>query len=1547
MVPCDPVCPPGKCLRFFISIILLTLVFSARAADSDSLQTAYAHHPAPEIQFRSFPGADQLLQPAIQPGSLFTDASLGSLFPIDPEQNAYRDAAKAEFQKLEQSNRFIDALRPDDLNELPIGLSKTVNNTTVKIAISNATFHASHAELTVYAKLIIPQAPYEIFFGMKGIKLSYDGGILGDAKLILLGDLPIRLNGGTAALVLKGGLNMETGQGIDLTYVTMDCAGFKELGLTAEVMFPRSMLVPLKADGERDDNPNATVKAGFQTVVSDWNDILVGISLPSFEIAPLKGIGFHIGKAVFDASDIRNSTDIIYPNGYAAKYIPPGSEALWRGVYVEDLEVILPKQFARREQSGRRISFGAQHMIIDQQGLTGNFYANNVLPEGSASGWRFTVDRFEIALEANKLTGAGFFGTVGLPVSKDPLGYTAVITAENEYLLKLTTLNKLSFNVWKAKAELYPNSWVQLKLADGKFQPEAMLHGRMGITASNKEGDTAKSMTNFKGIEFEALHLQTKAPYFTAKYFGYTGEVKLANFPVSLTEIGLSTNGDQASLFFGVKVNLMEKNFGGSTKVHIVGRFGEEGGLQSWKFEKLRLETIAIKADISKALKIEGALTILEDDPTYGDAVGGWIKAGFLDNKVKIEARALFGSKDFRYWYVDAKADLGLGIMVVPPISLQGFGGGAYYRMRKDGVDMLSSPTGVRYVPDENTGLGIKAAVLFSVVKKEVVNGEVSFEVAFNRNGGINFMGFYGYAKILGVIPGLENVEKAVGQQFEKLGKLEQAAIAKLGGTGEALEKLKTADPSKAAENIMGDTRPVGESGLSAYVGIQYDFTKSTFHANFDVYLNIAGVLTGVSSGNRAGWAVFHIEPGSWYFHMGTPTNRLGVKFGIGSVAIKTGAYLMVGDKIPGSPPPPQEVADILGVDVAELDYMRDLNALGDGRGFAFGASLSVETGDLTFLILYANFKAGVGFDIMLKDYGDAHCKGSNEPIGMNGWYANGQAYVYLQGEVGVKVNLLFIKGRFPIISGAAAVLMQAKLPNPTWLRGYMAVKFSILGGLVKGNMRMKVTIGKECEIVSGGNSPVDVKVIADLTPADLSAEVDVFSAPQAAFNMRLNQPFDIEDDNGIKTYRIKLESFTVTDNAQPVPGKLEWNTNNDAVSFYSKEVLPPKKQLKALVKVSFEQLTNGAWQTLYLNGKKSEEEKLVTFTTGTAPDFIPLHNIAYAYPVVDQQNFYPAEYGKGYIRLKRGQSYLFDPKWKFAVHLAKTSTAPVVLDMNYNTAEQQINYVLPDVNNSANYQFDLIAMPPGATAAASEVAAYEKTDAGEDGDYSVKKNSAKNVTRGDVTKSLLGYAFHSSRYNTFARKMENLRIERSLADRVLSDVISLQTEVGKYEPFDIPELTGTGYTNFEPLVQTSAILTDGYYKEDIHPLLYANYPIHPEVQISNRDTEVWGVVPAKAMSIMNGYVASLHGGTLNSWQQNKLPYVYDLPLAYKHDFVDLQYQVVNRFLGTPEQAKYHHLILGTYPFIRYGKYKVQYQYRLPDGQPGSVTIIEYSNPVK
>lgn len=1472
-----------------------------------------------------------------------------------PEE--YRKAVET-FYKLDQSNNFTESLAYADMNVLPMGIKQTLSNIEVTIAVSDMRWETNYSELTVFARIKIPQDDKLLFFGAQGIKLSHNGDIIGDASLVLMGDISIPINGNSAALTLKGSFDKNTGRAKELTYVSIDCQGFKEMGIAADVEFPESLLVPVDTSGH---GTAGRVKGSFKTIVKDWNDILASISLPPFEIKGLEGFIFVLNEAIFDFSDLRNDPAIAYPEGYEANYMIPGNPTLWRGVFVRDLSITLPKPFQKKDKT--RPSFAAHNMLLDNNGISGVFEATGILPidKGSASGWRFSVDAFRMALEANQLTEAGFSGMIGLPVSeKSNLGYDALITMDNEYMLRVKSLGKTKFDLFNAEAELLPNSYVELKVVDGSFKPEAMLHGSLNLAArlgsgSSPADTTGKKIAEFKGIEFRSLHLKTESPKFTAEYFGYKGEIKMMNFPISIDRIGVRILEKEIALGMDIKLTLSDNMFTGSTRLEVVGELKESGTgeeqSERWKYKKLNISSIAINAKIAETFSLKAQLTILNDDPIYGDGYAGSIEMTF-DKVLKgfnVQARAMFGRKDFRYWFVDGRVKFGTSIPVFPPVNLSGFGGGVSYRMKRDGADLLASPTGCKYIPDANTGIGVKASVLFNVANDAAINGEASFEIAFSRSGGLNFIGFYGFAKFVGKIPGTENIEKFVGDKMKKVAELENKFVGNNPALAKTLETLKQYEPNKAATAIFEPSeKPGEEGGFAAAVGIQYDFTQSSLHATFDLYVNaIGGVIRGTASGNRAGWAVLHIDPKEWYVHMGTPTDRLGLKMGIGGISIETGSYLMLGSRIPGSPPPPKEVADILGVDMAELDYMRDLNALGDGRGFAFGASLKVATGDMTFLILYANFQAGIGFDIMLKDYQDMQCKGRSGKIGMDGWYANGQSYVYLQGELGVKVNLWFLKTKIPIIKGAAAALMQAKLPNPTFVKGYLGVQFDLLGGLVRGKCRFKMTIGEECELVVPGSSPLEMRMISDLIPKTNSSNVDVFAAPQAAFNMRVGVPFDVEDDQGPKTFRIQLTDFSILDNGQKIDGKLKWTSNKDGVSFYSHEVLPPAKTLKAFVKVGFEQWQNNKWVVVYTSGQKAEESMEVTFTTGTAPDVIPITNVEYSYPVVDQKFFLKDELKGGYIQLKRGQSYLFSDSYRNEIHLVQTDGSKQAAIFSYSSVTNRIDYTMPVVNTQQAYSLNVVSMSKAGAGSVAE-STGETQNVGNDTDVITVANAqASNVVRDDIGKTLLDYSFATSRYGTFAQKMAGNPQLRDSWQKVSSTIINLLYELNVTEPFDPVELVGNEYTAGKPLVAGIATLNDAYYKDAMYPVLYKDYPVAGKVTISNRDTDIYGVPPAKAINILTGYLTEIEHGQYTGYASKYFPFMYALPQVYQEDFSDIQSQLVNSYLNSTQLTQFSRIINGNCPPFSQGTYTVKFQYTLPDGTPGTTVDFNYINPIK
>lgn len=1502
----------------------------------------------------------------------FDEAYIQKHFFNDSTLNKHVSTAKGVFQKLEETQNYVNLISSNDLVTLPIGVKKEIGTITYTLAISKAKITRDYAEVTAFVHIRLPQTdsngvPIELFFGANTIKISLQGGIYGDANLVLLGDIGIPINGGNGLVALKGGFDMDKGDVQNRTYVTIDCGGFKEMGVAADVLFPKSMLQPVDADFEVIANTN--VKGSFQTVIGDWNDILVEIDLPTFQLTKTQnsngsgkaGLIFDINSAVFDFSDIRNSSSVQFPEGYQ-QYLIPGNEQLWRGVYVNSLKIILPEQFKKRG-SAERIAFQATNLLIDGVGVSGNFSADHVLPihQGEASKWQFSVGHIEAELLANQIVGAGFDGKIVLPVTKEltaqervdtsvvnqrTLSYGAIIDPINdEYVLSASADDPIPFDVFKARATITPNSYVELRISEKKFRPKAVLHGNLAIKGSNSTSDPNKGTVDFEGITFQNLQLQTISPYFQVDHMGYTGDVTFANFPVTISDIYFNSSSTSAALTFNLDVNMMEKGFAGNTTLSIVGGFNEEEGLHRWRFQKLELHEIHVQADLG-SIQISGMVAIKSDDPVYGDGFYG--ELGGIFNGIAVDASAWFGKTEFRYWFVDAYADFSQSQMsaYIGPAKVNGLGGGAYYRMSKrPGEYSAMVPSGQSYIPNKNNGLGFRALLGFALTNEKAFNGKVGFEMDFNTNYGLNRVLFFGEGHIV------KALDFVFGDEFkQKLQGMEEK-INSFGENNPTMQRLKETnlvDYSKVSFPQDGLTFDVG---IDAHFAMEMDFQHRTFHAELEIYVNTpGGFFQGVGPRGRAGWAVFHAAPEEWYLHIGTPQDRIGLKLGLGSFRLQSTSYLMIGEDLPASPPPPAIVAEFLGVDLESLDYMRDLNALESGMGFAFGADFSIDTGDMTFLIFYARFQAGLGFDIMIKDYGETACAGSGQ-IGIDGWYANGQAYAYLQGELGINIRLMFVRKKIPIIKAGAAVLLQAKLPNPAWFKGYLGGHFNLLGGLVKGRFRFKIELGEECEIV-GGAPLGGLKVISTVAPNNGSSKMDVFTVPQAAFNMRINHPFELEDDEGVKTYRILLDEFRVTSNGNTIPGELEWNENKDLANFVSHDILPPHSSIQVKVVVSFQERRGSNWITLTYEGKPAKEMEERSFTTGEAPDYIPLTNVVYAYPVVDQQYFYQNERNSGYVKLERGQPYLFAPQTDWVQYTRFESESEIVgaTSVSYNASDKMVHFNFPTLQNQQTYTFKLLSASPQEATAGSTIENYVAQDTGQEGNSVAIRNRELTTTAQIVEETkVLAYDFTTSQYNTFKEKVAAKRVDQYLLDPIYSNVHALQVDVIPSERFGKEELLGNNFTDDVPMITREAVLSDSYYNEVIHPLMYKGYPLEPSFTV-DRDVSLLGIPPKKGVDLMPWYISYLESNPNYSLLDRRIPYRYNLVSYYKQDFIDIQYKIVNTYLHEPSKYqshinRYNHIINGVMPPIRAGDYKVRFQYVLPGSIMGTSQIFNYNNP--
>jgi len=1159
----------------------------------------------------------------------------------------------------------------------------------------------------------------------------------------------------------------------------------------------------------------------------------------------------------------------------------------------------------------------------------------------------------------------------------EPLAYRGWI-AENEYGLSVALGEKLSYDApaFLGTIELEENSSVALKVKDNKIFPSANLTGTINVVGgvNQKAGDTPKRANGFEfeGIRFQELVLQTEPdkPFISADYFGFEGQFQLLFFPVTISEVQLVTQGnDTAGLKFDMALHLEKEGKGAKTSISVLGKLDEANKLHTWEFDKVEIDKIVLDFNRS-GFDIKGELEIMNEDPEYGDGFSGEVIATMEDLSIEVGGKAMFGAKplednadeSFRYWFVDVwteKTNQKEGTKA--KFLIDAFSGGLSNRMRRTNADSFWTPTGAQYTPDPEIGLGIRAAVTVGVQKETTFRGKAMLEMVYNQGGGLNRLGFTGEAAFMTAVDNTPS-EAFIKQELADFEVRVKEFQTKYPGVYEAL--VVAGEYTAAAEEVIPVKEIAASGKIGAYIGIQKDFTSDTFHGEFELYISTSG-LRGAGPSNRAGRAVFHSSPDSWYMHLGSPTDRLGLVFTLSDVIeLEVGGYYMTGDMLPTQLAPHPRITQILGDDILEAN--RRPNELSAGSGYAFGLSFSIRR-RFQYLIFYASLEVGAGLDVMHRYYPDARCQGRSGAVGNNGWYSTGNVYAWLYGEFGVGVKLLFIKKDIKIGEAGIAALLQGQFPNPSNFRGYVGMYFSVLGGLVKGRLRLKVEFGDEKCILENINPFTEVPIISDLTPQSGLDDVDVFTAPQAVFNYAIEQPFTIDTSEGQQTFKISLKTFELKSEGKVIAGELEWNNDADALTFLPDEVLPSKKEVIATVEVTFQEKVNGNWQVIMQNGSPAVEKRESKFVTDIAPDYIPMENIAYMYPVIDQKNFYPKEYDKGYIKLIRGQTYLFEGGYTIKAQTNENGNA-IRTDLSYNSANKMLNFNLADMSTSSSIIMDIMAFPPGENVASEVVIEETSTsfdeEAGDTSWYDPANNTTTNEdTSANVTvankraanvivsnaapKSLLNYNFNTSQHTTFKSKMRSLNIVDHITDIIAADVHSVHLKLDRYENFDIPEVLGTKYSGNQPMVYGEAILKDNYYKKKIYPLNYENYPLDGNITV-NRDEEVLGAPPIRGLDVPSWYSFYLREQPTSTHVTERYPVAYNLPFHYKNDFVHLQYSIVNRYLnGTPNEAmyeKFKYLIEGIFPALPQDSYKTYLNYRTPGNVHTDRFEIKFNN---
>jgi hypothetical protein len=1445
------------------------------------------------------------------------------------------------FEFCDKYSKWIDFLTPGHLNELPVGLKRTIGNIEYTVAIAKAEFRPDGAYLSMFAKIKLPQKndrqqAQTLFFGAENVHFFHDGGVP-TAKLVLLGDYRLPFKSEKFEIVLKGSFDKQTGDFGDLTYFSMDCNGFKELKITADAKFSREVLIPLDDSYKPINDANAVVKSNFSTTVVDWNDWLITLSLPPFCSAKNKKIAFKVSEAVFDFSDKHNYSGMHLPACYNAMYADSNQQKLWRGFYCRELTVALPKEF-KKKNSATPVSFGAKDLYIDNYGVTGYFFATGVLSihpdsatQGDASGWAFSVDSVNVSLELDRLKAGGFSGKIQLPVSKNgSLGYRAQIT-KDDYLFAIKPGDTMDFAVFKAKMQLYPSSTVIFEVKDDHFKPKAILNGQIVLnfnpkdTSSSPSTDSTKALFRIPRIYFQELQLQTEQPYVKVAAAGYEGSSAMQRFPITIQKLGFSITNDEVKLNVGLRLNLMNdgNKFGAEGGFSIVGKIdNSESGRGRWRYDRFQLDHISINADLS-AFSIKGSIDIYNDDPTYGDGFRGAItmkiKEGGGSSGITIDVLTYFGKKaTYRYWAVDGTLT-GIKIPIAPSANITGFGGGAANRMKRQPGSGIAPPmpSGIIYLPDSLIGLSLKATVFFNVPEDKVCKGSLTFEMVFNSTGGLNKIGLYGTAQVLGVTQKLDDKIKKLKDNFN-------STIAK------GVENLPVGKTFLEKSKFVDDLSSTPASGINLQMGIEYDFAAKSLFATAQIYLNLAGgVIKGTGSNNQAGNFEFFADPNHWHVYMGTLSNPNGISAGIGSMNVTLTNYFMAGNDVPAqSPPLPSFIVNLLGDEAKKLSMVRDNERMQSGSALCFGAAINVPSVNLDLGVLYGSFTTGLGFDIMMRKYGKgAHCAGSSAEFGMHDWYLMGQAYAYMGAEIGLKWK----SKTYTILKGSAAAIMQARLPNPSWFMGYIYGQYEILGGLVKDNFDFKIELGTFCNIEYGeAEVPgiTDARYIENITPMNDEEEVDVYAKPEVYFSTEINKEHEYEDGRGITKFKFKLDEFSFKYGASfdsVVAGTIAMSADNKKAVFSADTYFPEDRLIQATARVAMYEVKNGQDVLMMSDGFPVADTFKVQFRSGFLPQRISLNNIGLCYPIPFQNYVYLAEDSQAYLNLRKPQNWVF-PDSSVCVFAFTDGTDMYSSRANLSGNKMNLNYLLPKaLKNRTRYTVKLIRV---------QQSLYSDTI------------PVKDYLDDTLTVTLLEYDFSTSAYNTFVSKVQAMTFTSSNIERPVenSDVLILGANINSSEPFDYTELTtkvGVGSKTMISIV--AKVDAEPYFQTQIAPLIYPD-------QIMNGFSPLTAELhypPVKEVYLLEAYKAAANEGGHDDFASSTFPFSYNLVPAYKRRYIDFRYEIVNQYIGTTTILQYDNLVNSSFPNMPKKSYEVLLQYRLPNGALGTSAIFNFKNDLK
>jgi hypothetical protein len=1189
-----------------------------------------------------------------------------------------------------------------------------------------------------------------------------------------------------------------------------------------------------------------------------WSDWLASVTFDPFYMAGNTDFSFSLRPGVFatyDHSSTRN------PAGMPSLAEKPNiATPDWNGFFLPEMLVDLPPVI-RSIKSDEPITGSATNFIIDGMGLTGTLNANNLMDIGSGNldSWYYSLDNINVRFINNHYVSGGLAGRVMLPLSganasdgKSQLDYTCTLSKPNgEFKFEFVIQPKadVAIPMWIARLNVLKTSTIKVEVGAGKaLVAVATLNGSIDINA--KLGPLPQ--VSFTAMRFEELVVQSKAPYVKVKNFvaGLTSPQKtVGEFPVTFRNPELVVRSNMAGLRFAMDIVLadMKGMPNAFFAFDLLGKIRFTGGRPDWGWEnpEVALSEINLEGPVGP-VRVKGGVKFYDDDPTYGNGLRGIVRAKMI-GALEVDATALFGRKGFSYWFVDARVKLPIpGIPIAPPLplSVYGFGGGAFYNLiqkplpsAQEIFDKKFSVTDL-YEPASGN-VGFKATTILGMSDGELFQAEGTLTFVFGGDMGIR-------------------------------------SVSIDANTAQLASLMHTEDAAIKGHGLIG-----------------YDFAQHIFNAGFDLQVDVN--INGQSIMKGTGGFALHVNPssGQWFIKVGEPARPNSFPmYGVGSF----NSYFMAGsaELLPDMPPPPPEVT-------SEINYasQRPFYSKGQMQGLemAFGANMQfTNTGpyEFNFLIFYAKVGAGIGFDLSLQK-AKTDCDGNTGNLpGIDGWYANGQLWAWVQGGGGVEIDLDYLpKGRFKAFEVHAAALLRAGLPNPLWFEGWFGGSFNALGGAVTGNFNFKLSYpndDKKSKCYPLSNPFGEGELISQINPTGDS--ISIMANPQVAFNYPVDTPMDFvmtDTDGNDATHRFKLvitrydlinKDTRVTefgfgeDSKSRQPSEVIYANDHYLATLFNKSVLQTKAhyEIAVTVKVQEWSFTENKYNDyFYPKDASSPVQKSGTaaFKSGGCPKNLKEpHVLLASYPFNRQRYLLQDEERNGKIILGAegldclisGDVYAIVAKFtSYGAGGAKEQEVPVTMAANGS----QLGFHLPKLPNDAIVQVRFVQQrkprPAGVQITSKFGTSYQSKNYYAQDVVAAKQlenqtNLSTVITR---TKTLEGvsltereyeeieiyrYYFKTSKFNTLAEKLAATSDGGNAVRDNFGNAEGYTAEFAAAEGFDVFDVKGGTYRNFagksfalRPLIFLRE--DDRWQKHYVNEQLYHNYFIalfqgYPEINL-------------------------------------------------------------------------------------------------------------------